>query len=437
MRAKLILLLIMMGVLWGLRKPAGAMWLYIWITLFRPQNFTYLPLPNMVPIAFGILVLSILLGKAQNSIKFRWNIGSFHLISIMIVAFISAMASSTSGPAMDKANEVFKIILPSLLICNTISSEKDFKIVTITFAVSIGIWAVQAAIHGVAGGGSVENMAIGGQMSDRNDFAVGVVMTFPFCYYWGLLVENKKIKIMVFGVSFFVALCAIVSNSRGAMLGLIFVLMMNFLRKGTKRWRNLTIILVMIPLSIPFIPTYAIERMKTIKVGGEQTEGSAKSRSILMRAGWQGALDNPIFGVGTGCWFAHYNKYVEKMGDGAYEPHCIWIKMSVEMGFVGLGAYIFMFLRIIMNLRHIQARSLRSKNMKAYNYAGMLQLSILGYCSTATFINQIFYEYMFMVIAASGAFIRLWKEGVFEPKDQPVRAPKQPKRYRYAAGRRI
>jgi O-antigen ligase len=176
--------------------------------------------------------------------------------------------------------------------------------------------------------------------------------------------------------------------------------------------------------------------MKTIKLGKEQTESSAKSRTILMKVGWQGALDNPLFGVGTGCWFAHYNKYINVPKGSAYEPHSVWIKIAAELGFVGLGAYIFMFLRIIINLRRIQARSLRRKNMKAYNYAGMLELSIWGYCATATFINQAFFEYMFLVIATSGAFIRLWREGHFEPKEQPVHVPK-PKKHRYTTGRRI
>ncbi|NJL58970.1 MAG: hypothetical protein HC887_04270 [Desulfobacteraceae bacterium] len=202
MRAKLMILIILMGALWGLRAPIGAICLYIWITLFRPQNFSYLPLPNIVPIAFGVLVLSILSGRAQNTIKFRWNLGSFHLISILCVTFISAVVSTTSGPALDKFGEVFKIILPSLLICNVIASEEDLQIVTATFAISIGIWAIQAAVHGLKGGGAVTDMAIGGQMSDRNDFNVGVLMTLPICYYWGLLAENKKIRIMAFGASF-------------------------------------------------------------------------------------------------------------------------------------------------------------------------------------------------------------------------------------------
>jgi probable O-glycosylation ligase (exosortase A-associated) len=318
--------------------------------------------------------------------------------------------------AWDKFNVVFKIILPSLLICNSLSKERDLQIITATFAASIGIWATQASIHGLIGGGAVENMKIGGQMSERNDFAVGVVMTWPLCYYWGVLAENKKIKIAAYTASFFVGLCAIVSNSRGAMLGLFLLLFMNFLRKGTKRGRNFVIILISIPMIIPLIPQYALDRLGTIKVSGEQTEGSAKSRTVLMKAGLAGARDNPFFGVGTGCWGAHYMKYVEKMGDGAYEPHSIWIKISVELGFIGLGTYLFMFFRIIMNLRRIQKKGLRTKNIKVYNYAAMLQLSLIGYCAAGSFINQIFYEYMFLLVGTSGAFIKMYQEGVFDPQ---------------------
>ncbi|OQX27650.1 MAG: hypothetical protein BWK80_04255 [Desulfobacteraceae bacterium IS3] len=416
MRAKLILLIVLFGVLWGLKTPVGAMWFYVWVTLFRPQDFTYLPLPNLVPIAFAILSASLMLGLAQGTVKFRWNKGSFHLITVMLVCLISSATSSTSTLAWDKFNIVFKILLPSILISNSISKEKDLQIITMTFASSIGIWAVQASLQGLMGGGAVENMGIGGQMSERNDFAVGVVMTWPLCYYWGVMAENKKVRIAAYTASFFVGLCAIVSNSRGAMLGLFLLLFLNFFRKGTKRGRNFVILLLSIPMIIPMIPQYAIDRLGTIKVGGEQTEGSAKSRTVLMKAGLAGAMDHPLFGVGTGCWGAHYMKYVEKMGDGAYEPHSIWIKMSVELGFIGLGTYLFMLLRIIFNLRRIQKRGLRTRNLKVYNYAAMLQLAIIGYCSAGSFINQIFYEYMFLLVGISGSFIKLYQEGVFDQK---------------------
>jgi len=70
MRAKLILLIVLGGILWGLKTPIGAMWLYVWITLFRPQDFTFLPLPNLVPIAFAILTPQLGADCVCNSVGF-------------------------------------------------------------------------------------------------------------------------------------------------------------------------------------------------------------------------------------------------------------------------------------------------------------------------------------------------------------------------------
>jgi len=283
-----------------------------------------------------------------------------------------------------------------------------------TYAFSIGLWAIQAAVHGLAGGRAVENMGIGGQMSERNNFALGVVMTWPMWYYFGLLSEKKLFKWGFFCGSFLVGLCVIISNSRGGMLGLAIVLFLNFMRKSTKRWRNFFLLVFLGPALIPFIPDYAIQRLQTIEVGAEQTEGSAQSRMILMKAGLRGAMDHPLFGVGTGCWGLHYHNYVDKMGDGAYEPHSIWIKIAAELGFIGLGTYLFMLCHVIMKLRKIQKIGLRENNMKIYHYTGMLQLALIGYCIHGTFSNQIFFEYMFLIIAASGAFIRLYRSGAFD-----------------------
>ncbi len=419
MRGKLIILLVLMGILWGIKAPMWAAVFYTWVTLFRPLDFTYAPLPTLVPIAFAVLVISIIVRCTEGSVKLKWNIGVFYLVLIIVVSFISACFSTFPGIAWESFVTVVKIILPSILISTTISTEKGFKLMVSTCAISIGVWAIQAAIHGTMSGGAATTMKIGGQMSDRNDFAVGVLMTWPFFYYLGLNEKKKQIKRMLLVGSFFVGLCAIVSNSRGAMLGLILILFMNFMRKGTKRFRNLLTIILIIPLLIPLIPQYAIDRMNTIEVGAEQKEGSAKSRTKLMKAGISATLDYPAFGVGTGCWPANAYKYVPggNIG-GANEPHCIWIKIGAELGFAGLGVYLMMFWRIIASLRRIQKKCLKIGRIDYYNYSYMLQLSLFGYCSAGTFINQLFYEYMFLVIATAGAFIGSWESYSQATKDK-------------------
>ncbi|GBC59252.1 hypothetical protein DENIS_0188 [Desulfonema ishimotonii] len=423
MRSKLVMLIVLIGLLGGLRSHIIAVMFYAWVTLFRPADFSYLPLPPLVPIAFAVLTFSMISSAAQGKMKLRWNPGATHMLLIIIIAFISAILSSTPQPAYDKWVNVFKIILPSIFISMMIPTAKDFKLLIQTYAFSIGIWAIQAALYGVAGGGAVENMAIGGQMSDRNDFAVGVVMTFPLFYYLGLNEKRKYVRKALLIGAYLVALCVLVSNSRGGMLGIFLVLFLNFTRKGTKRLRNVMVMIILIPLCIPLIPDYVIERLQTIKVSGEQTEGSAKSRTILMKGGLRGAMANPTFGVGTGVWGYHYYNYVPKMGDGAYEPHCIWIKMSVELGFIGLSAYLLMFFRIFYSLNKIKNVCLKNGQLTFYNYAIMLQLALLGYCSAGTFVNQIFYEYMFLLVAASGAYIENWKQYIDEDeKNQAIKS---------------
>ncbi len=412
MRTKLVLLIIGLGVIWGISSPIGAAAFYSWITLFRPQDFVYTPVNNIAPLSFAVLAISFLLGCLRGIIKPKWNKGTSYLILILIVTLISAFASPTSQWALKTFVKILKIIMPAVLISMIIQNEKDFKLLIKTFAVSIGIWAVQAGLYGAMKGGPVESMSIGGQMSDRNDFAIGVLMTLPLLYYLGMNEHRKIVKWMLFAASFMTCACVIVSNSRGAMLGLFFILLLNFTRKGTKRWRNIFIMLIGIPLFINFIPKFAIERLHTIKLGREQTEGSARSRMILMKSGIRGGLANPALGVGPGCWKLRATEYIpggHAMGDGAYEPHCIWAKMMAELGFTGLFVYVLMFSSIIMSLRKIQKQCLKIKRTDYYNFAYMLQMSILAYCISATFVNQIYFEYIFLVIAVSGAFIKSWQ----------------------------
>ncbi len=276
MRTKFVLLLIVAGILWAFIIPIGAAAFYSWITLFRPQDFVYTPLPNIVPISFAVLAISFLIGYVRGIIRLKWNKGVSYMLLILLISFISALYSPTSQWALKTFIKILKIIMPSVLISLIISTDKDFKLIVWTFALSVGVWAVQSAAYGIMKGGAVTSMAIGGQMSDRNDFTVGVLMTFPLLYYLGLNARKKVIKWVLLLFSAMSCICIIVSNSRGAMLGLFLVLLINFTRKGTKKWRNICIILIGVPLLIHFIPKYAIERLQTVQLGTEQTEGSAR-----------------------------------------------------------------------------------------------------------------------------------------------------------------
>jgi len=409
MRLLVVAIAILFGVIMGARSPLMASIFYSWVTLFRPQDFVYSigMLQYVVPLSFFLLFFTCFF---FNKGGFKLNIGSYSLMCILFVCLMSAVFSVHGDIAFNKLLELLKIIAPAVLISFTIRSKRDFKLIMWTFLLSIGSWAIQGAIYGLASGRAQSTMSIGGQMSDRNDFAVGILMTLPISYYWGKYKKKSALRFVFYLTSLLISIAVIITNSRAAILGLIALILIALLVCSKHKLRNFFFILFFGFFLLNIIPNYTFERISTIRWGVEQSEGSASERIVLMQSGLRGALDNPFLGVGPGVWSVCAKDYipVEYNHSRAYEPHSIWIKIPAELGFMGLAVYLSVVGVLFYNLIKIYRISAVSNDLFYYYSSVMLMMSLFAYCFSGTFFNQIYYEYFFLLIAVSGAYIDIF-----------------------------
>lgn len=97
---------------------------------------------------------------------------------------------------------------------------------------------------------------------------------------------------------------------------------------------------------IGFLP----EPEETEKAEDEATTSRAVvSRVTLWKTGWVMMKENPVLGVGIGNYLVRYKEYVTKypelyIGHDQYSVHNSYLKVGAETGFIGLAAFLIIYL---------------------------------------------------------------------------------------------
>ena len=158
----------------------------------------------------------------------------------------------------------------------------------------------------------------------------------PFLIGYAISTDNKKAKIVLFGVSFLFIFPLVFSFSRGGWIALIFSLVLYFLRKNRKL---LIIFIILIIISIPFLPSSVVER------GSGVSDKSATSRIDYWLESINAMTHIPYFIAGIG--FDQAARYINK------DAHNSFIRVMLEFGIFGLVCFIFLFFNISKELNAI------------------------------------------------------------------------------------
>jgi putative inorganic carbon (HCO3(-)) transporter len=225
-------------------------------------------------------------------------------------------------------------------------------------------------------------------------------MTLPVFFYLAKEESRRWLRIALWTTFLCSILAVPFTYSRGAVLGLAFVLTLLTI-KTRKKFLLIPVIVVGIGVFIIFAPEKWASRMETIE--NYKQDQSAMSRLVAWRVGYSIANDRPI--LGGGFWvFNHpetYAKYAPKFGSFT-DAHSIYFNLLGEHGYIGLVLFSLMILFLLNTLRRLEKLGKRLKQLSwVSNYADMLQVSILAYLVTGTFLSVAYFDlaYHFFVIA--------------------------------------
>ncbi len=406
MRLLLIYVLFFAGTVFSIISPVYASCFYAWNNIFRPLDFSQIEGAfSSANYVTGCLAFSIILNVFRGKYQVRINSGTVFILLFLGWSAISTLLAPSRTIAWEGMILALKYLTPLVFISMAFRTLRDIEIFGYTMAMSVGVWSAQAGLHGILIGKGVIDMGIpGAQMSDRNDFIVGVLIAIPLLVYMARYYDwygKKIVRSFLILITILSVIAVPVSLSRGGMVGLACTILFATMI-SRKRFRNFFILLAFIPILYFGLPSFVYERLETIQIGEEQSEASAQARLGNMRAGLAMTADYPYTGVGPYAFLSFVKDYAEER----LEPHSIWIKASAELGVIGLALYVFILIYINWKLFRVYKNKFQS-NRRAAHLAIAFISCFIGFNAAATFSNKLYSEYQWMLIATAGAFLHL------------------------------
>ena len=407
------------GTVLSFQEPVFGFLIYLWEYYNHPPLRWWVhEVPNW---RWSLLVASIFLASYTVSGKtiFRREIFR-HRSTQWLALFLIIAGIDTILVAVDPARSrgyVLDLAKLTLLYCLIIGVVDDFKkyqwVVT---ALILGAlwWGVNAHMNPHFTAGRLER--IGGPDSfNDNEVSAHVIPMLPFLalYFW---YGNKWQRIIALVAAPFIVNMLILTNSRGAMVGIMLAAVAGVLLTDWRlRMRMAVLALLFLPLGLRLVDQKFIDREFTLvqfaEAGTTTTaiaeDGAANDRILS----WAGALnligDRP-FGVGGGGYNflspIYAREVVEEHQGQERAVHNTYLWAAADWGIPGFIALMGFITSGLLSLHRIR-RQTRNERLKLESLA--LEVGLIAFLGAAFFVNRMYAEILYWLIALAAALTNI------------------------------
>ncbi|MEO7426462.1 MAG: O-antigen ligase family protein [Fibrobacteria bacterium] len=411
MRLLLVDLIFAVWSLAALWQPALASALLLWVDIMAPLELAYStgaqPLSTW---ALGVMLVSFAVNVAFRG--FRPRITYFFWMWLLffgwacVCTWVSPFPQSTDGLI-----RILKYQAPLLLISMSARTIKDARFLAYLLAVSLGVWGAKIGagclLHGMNNYMHIE----GTQMGDNNFLSAGVVSILPILLYAATDYSGRyKLAVrFAWGIGLLLCLATVIfSNSRGAALGVLGNVVIYLALISKKKLRDIALVALVGGAVLMVLPQSFWNRMNTLQdVGTDKAESSARERLLLVKSTFRAVNDYPVFGVGPYSWVVVSNYYTGLQT--SMQPHNIWLKCSVELGYPGLLIFISLILGTIIRLLRVRNQAYQAGQIRTGKLALALASCQIGYIISLTFLSNYDLEFQWAWLAVGNAFVGIWK----------------------------
>jgi probable O-glycosylation ligase (exosortase A-associated) len=327
------------------------------------------------------------------------------LMALLWLWFTATTLNSVHDPAFaEKAvsawyrwTQVSKILLMTAVMIGIIDTWKRNRLFVLTIAGSFGFLAVHTLpIMILSDGASRVYGPSYSMIADNNDFGLALNMALPFFFFLAKTEEKPRMKWLM-GFLFVATIPAIIfTYSRGALLGLVAMLLCMLLQARQK--------LILIPFAalvcvfaLFFTPQLWRDRMQTI--APDALDASALSRLNAWTYAWNMTKDYPLMGGGFDAFTPSlFRRYAPNAQD-VHGPHSIYFGVMAEHGFTGLLLYLTLVGSCFLSLRGIVKKARYYGDDESANYANILRFSLVGFLVSGAFLGRAYFDFYFTLVA--------------------------------------
>jgi putative inorganic carbon (hco3(-)) transporter len=384
-------------------RPFVGVLVWSWISFMSPQRLLWGPASGLPWGLITVVTLAIGCMTAREPKRFIWNPTTTMIAIFMIcITLTSLTAMAPSDEVFGKWDPAMKSFSLMLVTAFLLTSKERIHALIWIMVLSLGYFGVKGGGFTVINGGGNRVLGPpGSAIGDNNTLAAALLVMVPLMNYLRMQSQHRVVRIGLAASTVLTMFAIVGSYSRGALIGLVAVGILFWL-KSRQKFLAAIVLPVVIGSVILFMPPDWMDRMRSI--GQYQTDGSVEGRFDIWTTAWAMAVRRPLTGAG---FMAPYDEAVVQYfrpGHGPRAVHSIYFEVLGEHGFI----VFFVWLGITVSALVAANRTIRRASgvpelQWCVDLARMSQVSVVAYLVAGAFLSLSYWDMYFTVLVAVAA----------------------------------
>lgn len=412
------------GTIGGVFQPLIGLFVYVMFAMLRPQSMWAFA-GDFAGIS-QYVALAMLIGWAIKGFGDHY-LGRTRSVVISLLLFagwtaVSATQAVNETVAFAWVVEFLKVVAPFLVGITMLTTSKLARWMLWTIVIAHGYigYEMNSAYY-FDGYNRVMDQGYGGM--DNNSFGLSLVTVLGPAIALALAAKRWPERMLALVCAALILHTTILTYSRGALLGLIFVGLAAFVIIP-KRPSFLIIIFVGALIGIRLAGPEVVARFSTTFAEEDDRDYSSESRVNLWKACWAIAEKNPLFGVGPRNFPVVAEDYGFTRGK---EAHSTWMQTLAEMGFPGLIALLAFYGTAIVKMFPLAWQKWTEDTRADAAVAAGVLISLSGFFVSAQFVTMTGLETPYYVTMVGLAMLKNARRAELAAAATPVPAGASPR----------
>lgn len=387
----------------AMARPFVGVLVWSWISFMNVHRLTWgaaSAFPWAV-LAFGATLVGCIVAREPRG--FRPN-AMMVLLAVLAVAITltSFVALAPAEAVWSKWDRTIKILAGVLLTAALLNARWRIHALVWLIVISIGYFGIRGGVFTILTGGAHRVLGPPGTtIEDRNHIAVALLFVIPLMNWLRMHSQHAVVRLGLAASMVLTLFAAIGTQSRGALVAMVAVAGMLWLRTRGKLVSGIAILLSLVAV-VSFMPQSWVDRMTTIEHYDE--DASAMGRLRIWEAAWRIAVSRPL--TGGGFRAVYFQDIVDGYAPGvrARATHSIYFEVLGEHGFIVFALWLAMIvLGALYTRRIIVAARGRPDLAWAADLARMSQVSMVAYLVGGAFLSLAYWDVFWTLMAVLGA----------------------------------
>ena len=412
MRDILVFVLIFGSIPFIMRRPYIGVLVWSWIGYMNPHRLAFGFAVNF-PFAavIGVVTVFSMMFSKDN----KWF--PKHPTNIILILFIIWMGISCTQAlypefAWDSYKRVIKIQMMVFITMMLLQSPERIHQLIWVIAASIGFYGIKGGIFTIATKGQFMVLGPeGGFFEGNTEIGLVILIILPLFYYLQQTTSNAWIRAGLVAGMVLMAIAAIGTHSRGALVAAGGLLGFFWLKSNTKLVTGVIGLILAVTLYF-FMPLSWHEKMLTII--NYQQDPSAMGRINAWWTAFNIANDR-VFGGGFEFWSPETFRIYAPNPLDFHDAHSIYFEVLGEHGYIGFLLYLLYGILAFLTASKIIKQTQNTEYFAWANLlARMIQVSLIAYATGGAFLGLAYADIGYQLVAILVLLQYLVNQGVPE-----------------------